>query len=60
MNTADWINIARCNQQRMVNDSERVYTFKNTSKHDRFLEVYSTTRAALNLAQSKLNSFLVS
>jgi hypothetical protein len=44
----DWINIARCNQRRMMQDL--TYTFFNTRLHDRWREVYSTTGAALKLA----------
>lgn len=55
MTTQDWINIARCNQKRMIEDLS--YTLCFTSQHDRFLEIWSTTIAALKLAQraSKLN-----
>lgn len=54
MNAQDWINIARCNQKRMIEDL--TYTL-NTSQHDRYLQVWNTTNAALKLAQraSKLN-----
>lgn len=55
MTTEDWINIARCNQKRMMQDL--TYTLFNTSQHERYLEVWKTTNAALKLAQraSKLN-----
>lgn len=52
MKTSDWINIAICNKKRMMLDPERIYTFKDTCKHDRFLEVWQTTKAALNLAET--------
>lgn len=55
MTTQDWINVARCNQKRMIED--KTYTLCFTSQHDRFLEIWSTTITALKLAQrvSKLN-----
>jgi hypothetical protein len=55
MNAQDWINIARCNQKRMIEDLS--YTLFNTSQHDRYLEIWGTTNTALKLAQraSKLN-----
>ncbi len=52
MKTSDWINIAICNKKRMMLDPERIYTLKDTCKHDRFLEVWQTTNAALKQAQS--------
>jgi hypothetical protein len=48
MTPTDLINVARCNKQRMMQD--KTYTLQNTSQHDRWLEVYSTTRHALKLA----------
>lgn len=55
MNTSDWINIAICNQKRMMQDKD--YTLRFTVRHDRYLELWKTTDAALKLAQraSKLN-----
>lgn len=53
MTSADWINIARCNKERMMQN--KIYTYKDTVKHDIFLEHWQTTRAALKLAQSASN-----
>lgn len=53
MQTSDWVNVARCNRQRMMQD--RIYTFKDTILHDRFVEVWLTTRAALELAAKASN-----
>lgn len=52
MKAFDWINIALCNKKRMMLDPERIYTLKDTSMHDRFIEVWQTTDKALKLAQS--------
>jgi hypothetical protein len=49
MNAQDWINVARCNQRRMMQD--KIYTLFNTSQHDVFLAHWNTTNAALKLAQ---------
>jgi hypothetical protein len=56
MTSSDWINIAICNQKRMIQDKS--YTLCFTSQHDRYLEIWNTTNAALKLAQraSKLSA----
>ena len=49
MTALDWINVARCNQQRMMQD--KIYTYRGTCKHDVFIAHWQTTNAALKLAQ---------
>jgi hypothetical protein len=56
MNASDWLNIAKCNSKRMFDDKERIYTLCHTSQHERWQEVYATTRLAL--AQAKRASYL--
>jgi hypothetical protein len=56
MNATDWLNVAKCNSKRMLEDPERLYTFRNTSRHERWSEVYSTTKLALT--QAKRASYL--
>lgn len=55
MTSSDWINIAICNQKRMIQDKS--YTLRFTSKHDRYLEIWKTTNAALKLAQRASKTF---
>jgi hypothetical protein len=50
MTSADWINIAKCNQKRMI--ASKVYTYKDTRLHHIFLDHWKTTQAAIKLAQS--------
>ena len=59
MTSSDWINIALCNKQRMLEN--KIYTYKDTTMHDVFLQHWQTTQAALKLAQKASNySFLES
>lgn len=51
MNATDWLNVAKCNSKRMLDDKERIYTLCHTSQHQRWREVYDTTRVALAMAK---------
>jgi hypothetical protein len=51
MNATDWLNIAKCNSKRMLEDKQRSYTLRNTSQHKRWSEMYDTTRLALAMAK---------